>query len=573
MSPFVGASARAQAGTTFDAIVVGSGMSGGWAMKELCEAGLRTLVLERGRMVEHGADYVTEHKRPWEMPHRGRIPPDVLARDYPVQRRTYVLDEYTEHFFYKDADVPIVEEEPFTWVQPAIVGGRALLWARQSYRFSEMDLEANAQDGHGVDWPIRYADLAPWYDRVESLIGVSGSMEGLPQLPDGRFQQPMEMNAVEKHAKERIEAAFPGRRVIIGRTATLTEPLGDRAPCHYCGPCQRGCSTGSYYSTQSVALPAARATGNLTLRPHSVVHSVLYDAVRGRASGVRVIDAVSGAEREYFARVVFLCASTMGTARIMLTSTSERFPDGVANSSGMVGRNIIEHHGRVGARGRFEGFTDRYYQGNRPNGIYIPRFRNLDARTRRPDFVRGYGMQGSATRVGWGRGSSMSGFGAGFKERLRTPGEWVMQLQAYGEFLPRPENRCTLDPDVKDRWGIPALRIRVTRGDNEVAMRRDMAATAAEMLEAAGARDVERFDLSEVPPGTANHEMGTARMGRDPRTSVLNGFNQCHDVPNLFVTDGSCMTSSACQNPSLTYLALTARACAYAVEELRRGTL
>jgi len=569
----VGLSRRARQEVEFDAIVVGSGMSGGWAMKELCEAGLRTLVLERGRMVEHGSDYVTEHETPWEMPHRGRIPPDVLARDYPVQRRTYVLDEYTQQYFYKDTDVPIVEETPFTWIQPGIVGGRSVLWGRQAYRWGPLDFEANAVDGHGVDWPLRYEDVAPWYDRIERAIGVSGSVEGLPQLPDGIFQRPMEMNVVERQAKAAIERAFPERRMIIGRTATLTEPLGARAPCHYCGPCQRGCSTGSYYSTQSVALPAARSTGRLTLRPHSVVHSVLYDAASNRVTGVRVIDAETHEVRELFARIVFLDASAMGTARILLHSTSERFPDGLANSSGMVGRNIVEHHARVGASGRFDGLTDRYYRGNRPNGIYVPRFRNLGAATRRGDFVRGYGLQGSASREGWGRGATGPGFGRTLKERLRDPGDWVMSLQAYGEFLPNPENRCTLDPEVKDAWGIPALRFHVERGDNEWAMRRDMAATAAEMLEAAGARDVTTFDRPEVPPGTANHEMGTARMGRDPRTSVLNGFNQSHDVPNLFVTDGSCMTSSACQNPSLTYLALTARACAYAVDRLRAGAL
>lgn len=569
----MGLSRRARQEVEFDAIVVGSGMSGGWAMKELCEAGLRTLVLERGRMVEHGIDYPTEHANPWDMPHRGRIPPDVLARDYPVQRRTFVLDEYTQHFFYKDTEVPIVEETPFTWIQPGIVGGRSVLWGRQAYRWSPMDFEANAADGHGVDWPVRYEDVAPWYDRIERAIGVSGSLEGLAQLPDGVFQRPMEMNVVERHAKEMIERAFPERRMIIGRTATLTEPLGERAACHYCGPCQRGCSTGSYYSTQSVALPAARSTGNLTLRPHSVVHSVLYDANADRASGVRVIDAETHEVREFFARIVFLNASAMGTARILLHSTSERFPQGLANSSGMVGRNIIEHHARVGATGRFDGFTDRYYRGNRPNGIYVPRFRNLDAATRRTDFVRGYGLQGSASREGWGRGTSGPGFGRPLKERLRDPGAWIMSLQAYGEFLPDPDNHCTLDPEVTDAWGIPALRFHVGRGDNEWSMRRDMAATAAEMLEAAGARDVTTFDRPEIPPGTANHEMGTARMGRDPRTSVLNGFNQCHDVPNLFVTDGSCMTSSACQNPSLTYLALTARACAYAVDQMRAGAL
>lgn len=542
-------------------------------MKELCELGLKTLVLERGRMIEHGQDYVTEHKHPWEMPNRGRVPPAVLERDYPVQRRTYIFSEYTQHYFQKDSDAPIVEAEPFTWVQTNVVGGRSLLWARQSYRMSPMDFEANLADGHGVDWPIRYDDLAPWYDNVERAIGVSGSREGLPQLPDGQFLRPMEMNAVERHAKARVEQAYPDRRMIIGRTATLTEPLGDRAACHYCGPCARGCSTGSYYSTQSVALPAARRTGNLTLKPQSVVHSILYDEQRNRATGVRVIHAETGEETEVFARIIFLCASAMGTARVLLHSTSPSFPAGLANNSGMVGRNITEHHARVGARGRFEGFADRYYQGNRPNGVYVPRFRNLNGAAPSRDFVRGYGLQGSASRAGWGRGRSMAGFGIGFKQQLRLPGEWQMSLQAFGEFLPRTDNHCELDKNVKDAWGIPALRFDVTRGPNELAMRRDMAATAAEMLEAAGAVDVTEFDNPEIPPGTANHEMGTARMGRDPRTSVLNGFNQSHDVPNLFVTDGGCMASSACQNPSLTYLALTGRACHYAVEQTRHGNI
>jgi choline dehydrogenase-like flavoprotein len=436
-----------------------------------------------------------------------------------------------------------------------------------------MDFTANRDDGHGVDWPLRYQDLAPWYDRVERAIGVSGSREGLAQLPDGIFQQPMELNVVERHARARIEAEFPGRRMIIGRTATLTEPLGERQPCHYCGPCERGCSTGSYYSTQSVCLPAARATGKLTLRPDSVVESVLYDPTTGRARGVRVIDAASREVTEYQARVVFLCASAMGTARVLLHSKSDSFPDGLANSSGTLGRYLMEHHARVGARGSFDGFADRTTQGNRPTGIYVPRFRNLDAATRHPRFVRGYGLQGSAGRRSWSRGRSSPGFGAAFKRELSRPGPWAMSLQAYGEVLPHAENRCTLDAEVTDAYGIPALRFAVTRRDNELAMRQDMATAAAEMLQAAGARDVETFDLAAVPPGTANHEMGSARMGRDPRSSVLDAFNRCHDVPNLYVTDGACMTSSACQNPSLTYLALTARACDHAVGRLRRGEL
>ena len=548
-------------------------MSGGWAMKELCEAGLKTLVLERGRMVEHQVDYVTEHKRSWEMPHRGQVPPAVAERDYDIQRQTYAFSGATQHFFMKDREHPYVQEKPYTWIQANVVGGRSLMWARQSYRLSPMDFEANLLDGRGADWPIRYADIAPWYDYVERTIGVSGQAEGLPHLPDGIFQKPMDMNAVEKVLKERVEATFPERRVTIGRTATLTEPIGERAACHYCGPCHRGCSTGSYYSTQSVAIPAAQATGNLTIRPHSLVHQVLYDAERGRASGVAVKDTESGEDLTYSSRLVFLCASSMNTARIMLLSKSARFPNGIANDSGVIGHYLMDHHYHVGANATFEGYEDRYYQGNRPNGIYIPRFRNLNAATRQPDFVRGYGFQGSASRQSWGRGRSMTGFGAEFKHSLRTPGRWTMGLGGFGEVLPRYDNYCTLDDTAQDPYGIPVLRFHVTRDDNDRAMRQDMAATAAEMLEAAGAVSVRPYDNAQDPPGLGNHEMGAVRMGRDPATSVLNAHNQCHAVPNLFVTDGACMTSSACQNPSLTYMAITARACAYAAEALRSGRL
>ena len=557
----------------YDAIVVGSGMSGGWAMKELCEKGLKTLVLERGRPVKHGVDYVTEHKNSWELPFRGRVPPAVAEADYRIQQNTYAFSEATRHFFMKDSEHPYVQSEPFTWIQANVVGGRSLLWARQSYRLSPMDFEANLRDGHGVDWPIRYDDLAPWYDYVERTIGVSGQPEGLPQLPDGIFQPPMEMNALEKAAKRRIEAAFPERTVTIGRAAVLTRPLGSRAACHYCGPCERGCSTGSYYSTQSVALPAARATGNLTLRPFSLVHNLAYDPVSGRATGVDVIDTESLEHLRFRANLIFLCASSMNTARIMLMSRSRDFPNGLANSSGALGHFLMDHHYHVGASGVFEGHEDRYWRGNRPNGIYIPRFRNLSNDTSHPDFVRGYGFQGSAGRMGWSRGSSMKGFGAEFKRRLRRPGLWTMGLGGFGETLPRYDNRCELDDDVTDPWGLPALRFHVTRDANDLAMRADMMATAAEMLEAVGAVGIQQYDRIEDAPGLGNHEMGAARMGRDPTTSVLNAYNACHEVRNLFVTDGACMTSSACQNPSLTYMALTARACDHAVRALADGKL
>ena len=557
----------------YDAIVVGSGMSGGWAMKELCEKGLKTLVLERGRMVRHIEDYITEHKETWELPNRGRVPPALAREHYDIQRQTYAFSEATRHFFMRDSEHPYVQELPYTWIQANVVGGRSLLWARQSYRLGPIDFEANARDGHGVDWPIRYEDLAPWYDYVESTIGVSGQAEGLTHLPDGVFQPPMAMNALEKVAKARIEARFPERTVTIGRTATLTRALNGRAACHYCGPCERGCSTSSYYSTQSVALPAAQATGNLVLRPHSLVYNVRFDPTRGHARGVDVIDTESGEFMQFDARVIFLCASSMNTARIMLLSRSRDFPDGIANSSGALGHYLMDHHYHVGASAVFDGYEDRYYQGNRPNGIYIPRFRNLDPATQSPDFLRGYGFQGGASRQGWSRGNGMTGFGAEFKHRLRTPGRWTMNLGGFGETLPRYENYCQLDPDTMDVWGLPVLSFHVTRDDNDRAMRKDMMATAAEMLRAAGAAEVSTYDTWQDAPGLGNHEMGAARMGRDPATSVLNAWNQCHDVRNLFVTDGACMTSSACQNPSLTYMALTARACDYAVRALVDGTL
>jgi choline dehydrogenase-like flavoprotein len=461
-----------------------------------------------------------------------------------------LFNEYCRDWLIRDVDSPYVEELPYDWIQPDVVGGKALMWSRQSWRWSPMDFLANLEDGHGADWPIRYEDLAPWYDLVERTIGVSGSLEGLPQLPDGIFQKPMEMNAAEKVLRDATAEHFPERNVIIGRVAVLTEPLDDRAPCHYCGPCERGCTTGSYYCTQSVALPAARKTGNLTLLPRKLVESVLHND--GRATGVRVIDMHTGKVEEYTARVVFMCASAPATVRVLLNSRSEEFPDGIANSSGVLGHYMLNHNSRLGASGYLSNLNDRYYQGNRPNVIYVPRFRNLDEKSRHPDFVRGYSLSGRGRREGWQRGSSMPGFGASFKETLRDPGRWRIGLSGMGEVLPYKDNYMTLDDELTDKWGMPAVRFHVQRHDNEMIMRKDMIATAAEMLEAAGAKDIDTNDRVNVALGNNNHEMGGARMGRDPQTSVLNGWNQCHDIPNLFVTDGACMASSANQNPSLT---------------------
>ncbi|MBI2404393.1 MAG: GMC family oxidoreductase [Gemmatimonadetes bacterium] len=557
---------------SYDAIVVGSGMTGGWAAKELTERGLRTLVLEAGRSMDPDKDYL-EHEPVYEFKFRGLGDRKHEAARQFIQAKAGPFEEQTAHFFVDDVENPysFPDDKPFYWIRGRHLGGRSIMWGRQSYRLSDLDFEANAREGIGLDWPIRYRDIAPWYDHVEDFIGISGEALGLSQLPDGKFLPPMVLNCAEQVVKEGMARSFGGERVLtIGRTAILTVDHRGRAACHYCGPCWRGCATHSYFNSVHVTLPAARATGRLTIRPHSVVHSVVYDERRDRATGVRVIDATTKQELEFTARVIFLCASALESARILLNSKTPRFPGGLANSSGELGRNLMDHTMGGGARGTIPGNEDRNVFGRRPNGIYVPRFRNVV--TRHPDFVRGYGFQGGAGRAGWERGSSERGLGAEFKHRLRTPGPWRFTFYGFGECLPSPTNRIELDPDKADAWGVPALKVHCEWGDNERTMMQDMAKTAAEMLEASGARDIETF-VENNAPGLAIHEMGTARMGRDPRTSVLNANNQCHDVKNLFVTDGACMTSSGCQNPSLTYMALTARAAAYAVEQLNRREL
>lgn len=550
----------------YDAIVVGSGMTGGIAAKELCERGLKTLVLDRGVAFEHGTSFVTEHVPPWDLPRHGRVPLDQQRDEYEIQSKVYLFDEATKHLFVKDSEQPYKQEKSFDWIRANQVGGRSLMWARQSYRWGPQDFLANLEDGHGVDWPIRYEDLAPWYDYIEGYVGVSGQAEGLPQLPDGNFLPPMEMTAVEKHLKRHIESNFPDRRMTIGRSAVLTQALNGRAACHYCGTCERGCSAKSYFSAVSVSLPDAMATGNMTLRSNAIVHSVTYDPETNRASGVRFIDAETKEMIEVHARLVFLCASTLGTTQIMLNSKSSEFPNGIANSSGVLGRYLMDHHMGLIAGGRTDEYNDRFYNVNRPNDIYIPRFRNLGGASKRTDYVRGFAYQGSSWRSGPGRAASMAGIGADFKHSFRDPGPWTMELWGYGECLPKRENHCRLSETETDQWGIPQLIINAAWGDNEKAMRKDCLECAGEMLDVAGFKDIYiRDNIESNPPGLAIHEMGTARMGRDPQTSVLNGFNQAHDVPNLFVTDGACMTSSAVQNPSITYMALTARAVDYAV--------
>jgi choline dehydrogenase-like flavoprotein len=560
----------------FDAIVVGSGVSGGWAAKELTEKGLKTLVLERGRPLVHGKGYVGEHMPTWKLPYRGLPLRELYAADYPVQSTSYAFDETTRHFWNNDRENPYVQDHgrQFDWIRADVVGGKSLLWGRQVYRWSELDFRANQADGHGVDWPIRYADIAPWYTYVERFIGVSGEKLGLPHLPDGDFQRPMQLNVVEQYVARRVAEVFPGRVLTIGRVAILTEPRPEqnRGACHYCGPCHRGCSVGAYFSSLSSTLPAATATGNLTIRPNSVVASLEYDASSGRVSAVHVIDAQTKERMAFSSRIVFLCGSTVGSTQILLNSRSERFPNGLANDSGALGRYLMDHTSLVSISGQIDGFEAHCPTPGRPNGIYVPRFRNL-----RDDegleFVRGYGFQGGASRLGWrAMAGRTPGFGAAFKSTLREPGPWQFTLNGFGECLPYEKNSIELHPTVVDRYGLPQVRFRFEWGANEVAQRRDILEQGRAMLEAAGAYNISAVDL-QARGGAAIHEMGTARMGRDPRESVLNGFNQAHGVPNLFVTDGSCMASSSCVNPSITYMALTARAADYAVREVRDGRI
>lgn len=564
----------------YDAIVVGSGISGGWAAKELTEKGLKTLMVERGRPVEHRKDYIGEGLTAWQMPFRGQVEKSVVDEQHYVQKKCYAFNDATKHFFGNDKDYPYStpKDKPFDWIRGNQLGGKSLLWHRQSYRWAEHDFNANALDGHGVDWPIRYKDVEKWYDHVEVHAGISGSTENLEILPDSKFLPPFEMNAVEKEMKARIEKKWKTRKLIMGRTAHLSVPAPHhtaqgRVQCQARNECQKGCSFGAYFSTQSSTLPSALATNNLTIATNSIVHSVIYDPKTNRATGVRVIDAETMETREYFAKVIFLCASTIGTTQIMLNSKSESFPTGIANSSGALGHYLMDHLYGAGASGRVEGFTDEYYSGRRPTGLVMPRFTNYSEMN--PNFLRGYQLTGSAVREAWNGFSERDGFGADYKNTIRSAGSWTFNLGGSGEMLPRYENQISLHPTLKDKWGMPQLHIECDLSENDWKMFEDIADTAANILETIGVKDVKKKieAKSGWHPGLAIHEMGTARMGKDPKTSVLNGWNQAHDVPNLFVTDGSCMASSASQNPSLTYMALTARAADYAVQQLKLGKI
>jgi choline dehydrogenase-like flavoprotein len=556
----------------YDAIVIGSGITGGWAAKELTEKGLNVLVLEAGRTIVPGQDYV-EHVPIWETKFRGWDDRATRERTQFVQREVYyACDEFSSKFFVNDLENPysLSEGSKFTWIRGRQVGGKSITWGRQSYRWSDLDFEANLKEGIAVDWPIRYKDIEPWYDHVEEFIGVSGNPEGLPQLPDGKFLPPMDYTCTELDLKAAVAKNFDDRIVTMGRTAILTRVHNGRAPCHYCGFCQRGCITGSYFSSLSSTLPAAQKTGRMTIRPYSVVHSLIFDSATRKVTGARVIDGQSKEHLEFNARVVFLCASTLESARILLNSATPEFPTGLANSSGEVGHNLMDHHMGAGAAGEMPGHLDKNTVGNRPNGLYIPRFRNV--KTKQKDFLRGYGYQGGGFRANWSRGMRMNGFGAAFKDSITAPGPWYISIHGFGECLPNHENYAEINKEKLDAWGVPTITIHAKWSENELNMSHDCAVQAAEMLAAAGAKNVSVLEeISE--PGLAIHEMGTVRMGRDPKTSVLNAYNQAHDVKNLFVTDGSCMVSSACVNPSLTYMALTARACDYAVTQMQRNEL
>ncbi len=559
---------------SYDAIVVGTGISGGWAAKELCENGLKTLVLERGRMVNHIEDYTTANMDTWDFPNNGELSPEEKAKQLKQARTGYTVKKPHNHWFVNDLEHPYNETKRFDWMRGYHVGGRSLTWGRHSYRWSDIDFEANKKDGIAVDWPVRYKDIAPWYDKVESYIGVCGENLGLPQLPDGQFLPMMDLNCVEQHFREKVAENFDGRVVTAGRVAHITgdKEFEGRTKCQFRNRCIRGCPFGAYFSSNSSTLPAAERTGNLTLRPDSIVTEVIYDPNTKKASGVKVIDRVTKETYEFKAKVIFLCASAIASTAILMQSKSDRFPNGLGNDSDQLGRNIMDHHLGVGASGKFDGFDDKYYKGRKPNGIYIPRFKNLGGKTNAKDYIRGFGYQGGASRGNWEETIAEVSHGKDLKEAILKPGGWTFGMMGFGEVLPYQDNRMTLDYDKLDGWGLPTVTFDAEFKENEWNMRKEMKEQAVEMLTKAGLRDVQSYD-NPGALGLGIHEMGTARMGRDPKTSVLNGHNQIHAVPNVYVTDGSFMTSASCVNPSLTYMAFTARAANHAAQELKKGNI
>jgi choline dehydrogenase-like flavoprotein len=559
----------------YDAIVVGTGITGGWAAKELCEKGLKTLVLERGPMVEHIKDYKTMSDDHWDYALKGELSKEDKKKQHVQSRVGWAPREDTKHFFVNDLEHPYVETKRFDWIRGYQVGGRSLTWGRQTYRWSDLDFEANKKDGHGIDWPVRYQDIATWYDKVEEYIGVSGENLGLKHLPDGKFQPPMELNCVEKDLQQSIAEQFnDGRLLTIGRVAHITDNnanIEGRQPCQYRNRCGRGCPFGSYFSSNSSTLPAADRTGNMTLRPNSIVYEVVYDDTLKRATGIKLIDAITNEKFEIKAKVIFLCASAMASVGILLQSKSERFPNGLGNDSDALGRGIMDHHYQLGANAKVDGYLDKYYKGRRPNGFYIPRFVNLENQTEEKNYIRGFGYQGSASRGSWTEAVAEMGYGADLKENILKVGSWQIGVTGFGEFLSYDDNRVTLSKTEKDKWGLPQLDFDVEFKENEYNMREDIKAQIVSMMTAAGFKDVTAYDRA-TGPGLGIHEMGGARMGHDPKTSIVNKHNQIHTVPNVYVTDGAFMASSSCVNPSLTYMAFTARAAAHAAEQFKLGT-
>lgn len=560
--------------TMYDAIVIGSGISGGWAAKELCEKGIKTLLLERGKDVVHLKDYPTATMHPWEFPRRGQLPLDTL-KENPIASRCYAFNDTTDHFFVKDKEHPYIQEKPYDWIRGYQVGGKSLLWARATQRWSKYDFEGPARDGFAVDWPIRYEDIAPWYSHVELFAGISGNKDGLDTLPDSEVLPAWQMNIVEKDMQKRIMARFKDRHVVQGRCAHLTEPREihlqqGRGKCQARSMCERGCPFGGYFSANSSTIPWAAKTGNLTLRPDSVVHSIIYDDKKGKASGVRVIDSHTKEMTEFYAKIIFVNAATLNTNLILLNSTSSRFPDGLGNDSGLLGKFIAFHNYRGTLNAEMEGYEKDYYSGRRPTAPMMPNFRNVHKQEM--DFLRGYMTFYSAGRAGWGHEVHGHPLGAGFKEATSEPGPWGVFMMMQGETIPKISNQVSLSKDLKDPWGIPQLSVRVGYDENDEKLLQDFLVQGAEMLEAAGCKNITTND-SKQAPGLDIHEMGGVRMGRDPKTSLLNKWNQLHHCENVFVTDGACMVSTSTQNPSLTFMAITARAANHAVEELKKGNL